>query len=91
MTTSTEQWVIDHGGYVINRGTCDYCGREGEIDLWMHERFAVENYSPGSLGEDDLVQTCPDCSTSHNMSHDPTQKRKQPRKMTSSDAPYRWL
>jgi hypothetical protein len=64
-----------------NHEACSFCKQVGPLDYWLPEKYAADNYSPSSFSGDELIPTCPPCSQTYRMSHDPNLPRK----------PYRWL
>lgn len=67
---------------------CDYCGADTELTAWLPERYAVDNYSPGSLSLDELLDVCDRCVRDYRITHDPAVKR---RPRPAQPKPYAWL
>ncbi len=56
---------------------CDYCGRPAEeLFAFLPEKYAADNYSPGSLSLSELEDVCARCVERYRVSHDPKVKRR---------------
>ena len=87
--TDIEQWVTDHGGYVITAsGPCDDCNTAPATQRHLPDTY-YPDYCPSSFSMDELVERCDRCS-------DQWAKRIERRKAAGAKdagqpSPYSWL
>lgn len=61
---------------MTTRYCCKYCGSTSDLSAWLPEKYAADNYRPGSLSLDELEDFCGRCVTRFRVSHDPNIKRR---------------